>query len=146
MNQMNILALDIATKTGWAVSVNGMVSSGVLDMSKMPDYGQRGFHFSKWLADMIVENQIELMAAETTLSHGHSAYVLIGLGFTAQTVAYAHDIKRMTVSPSTLKKATTGHGRASKDDMMKVVKGWGFDPQDDNESDAIALLTYMLRK
>ncbi len=141
---MNILALDIATKTGWAV-YDGAITSGVLDLSGMPDHGQRGMFFHGWISDLIVEHKIEFLICESTLSYGHAAYVLIGLAFTAQTVAYAHDIKRKTVAPTTLKKFATGSGRAGKQEMMEAVRKMGFDPVDDNEADAIALITYALQ-
>ncbi len=147
-NELNILALDISTKTGWAVSAN-QVSSGVFDMSKMPDHGQRGFHFHKWLADMIVEYHIDLMVCETSFATGFGKvdYILNGLQFVAHTVAYAHDIKRQTVPPKTIKKFTTGSGKASKDDMVAAVQKMGFpDVTSNDEADAIALLTYAMEK
>ena len=126
------------------MSLEGVVRSGVLDMSKISDYGARGFHFHQWLADMIVEHRIGFLVCEACVAKGFAAYVLDGLSFTAQTVAYAHDIKRKTVAPTTLKKWATGSGKANKQDMMDAAVRLGFTPVDDNEADAQILLSYTL--
>ncbi len=143
---MNILALDIATKTGWASYVDGVTESGVLDLKPYnDDYGHMAHVFHWWL-DRGLANNIDLLICEATLMHGHAAYVLGGLGWTAQHVAWAFGVSRTTVAPSTLKKFITGSGRASKKDVTEAVRKLGFNPADDNEADALALLTYALER
>ena len=39
-----------------------------------------------------------------------------------------------------IKRFITGHGGASKDAVIAAVKQRGFDPGDDNEADALAIL------
>ena len=45
-----------------------------------------------------------------------------------------------TYSPAEIKKFATGKGNASKDAMVKAVRGWGHDVEDDNQADSVALL------
>jgi crossover junction endodeoxyribonuclease RuvC len=42
----------------------------------------------------------------------------------------------------TIKKAETGRGDATKDMMLKSVRARGYEPQDHNAADALALLDY----
>ncbi len=112
---MNILALDIATKTGWASYVDGVTESGVLDLKPYnDDYGKMSEHWTGWLDWAFDEMSPELLVCETTLSHGHAAYVLIGLAWDAQHVAFGWKVPRVTVAPSTLKKFITGSVRSYK--------------------------------
>lgn len=139
----NILALDIATKTGWAMCADD-VTSGVLDLKPFEDEAARADSFEDWLRNKIIANNITHVAIESVigLRWGGTAYRLYGLHCVAHLVCYRHKVARQTVSPPSLKKYVTGSGRAKKKDMIEAVRGWGFNPLDDNEADAIALLTY----
>ena len=44
----------------------------------------------------------------------------------------------------TIKKFATSRGNANKDAMLAAVRSWGYEPADDNEADAIALLHLIL--
>ena len=43
----------------------------------------------------------------------------------------------------TIKKFATGNGRAGKPLIIAAARSWGFEPADDNEADALALLHYL---
>jgi Holliday junction resolvasome RuvABC endonuclease subunit len=45
----------------------------------------------------------------------------------------------------TIKCHVTGRGNADKDAVVAAVRELGFDPKDDNEADALALLDWALR-
>ena len=45
----------------------------------------------------------------------------------------------------TIKRHVTGKGNADKDAVIAAVRALGFDPADDNEADALALLDWALR-
>lgn len=141
----NILALDIATKTGWAVSWHGTpVISGVKDFGDFDDEASRADYFEYWLkADRDIA-AMDFLVMETSFSTGFGKvdYRLNGMQYLAHMVAWKYKVERRTVPPTTLKKFATGNGRAKKKDMIAAVREWGFDPQDDNEADALALLTY----
>jgi Holliday junction resolvasome RuvABC endonuclease subunit len=53
----------------------------------------------------------------------------------------------MGVHTGTLKLATVGYGKASKEDMVKWFQSvTGVSPTDDNEADAYALLQYAIKE
>ena len=45
-----------------------------------------------------------------------------------------------------IKKYITGHGRATKSDVVKAVSNLGFSPADDNEADGISILLLAIAK
>ena len=49
------------------------------------------------------------------------------------------------VPVGTIKRHVTGRGNADKDAVIAAVRALGFDPADDNEADALALLDWALR-
>lgn len=146
---MNILALDIATKTGWAQMENNAITSGVYEVPFIrEDLGRAGTQFSLWLFDRLNLRLCDMLVIEKPFKgpNADTTYRLFGLAFTAHTIANEAGKRRHEVSPKTLKKFTTDNGNASKKDMIAAVREWGFDPQDDNEADALALLTYAKEK
>jgi len=44
----------------------------------------------------------------------------------------------------TIKRHVAGKGNASKDEVIAAVRALGFEPEDDNEADALALLAWAL--
>jgi hypothetical protein len=48
------------------------------------------------------------------------------------------------VPVGTIKKHATGKGNAGKDAVIAAVRAWSFDPVDDNEADALALLRWAI--
>jgi Holliday junction resolvasome RuvABC endonuclease subunit len=67
-------------------------------------------------------------------------------GFLATLTAWCehHQIPYQGVPVGTIKKHATGKGNASKDDMIAAIRLRGFQPTDDNEADALALLLWAL--
>ena len=136
-----ILALDIATQTGWADS-NG--KHGTLDLSEYNhDWGHLFHVFEGWLADMVADKQPDILAIERPFTRlGGQELLLQGLNAHAHKVGYLWGWERRETPPTTIKKFTTGTGRATKQDMIDAVSLWGFKPANDHEADAIALMTY----
>jgi hypothetical protein len=169
---MKILALDIATRTGYAWGPPGM----------RPEYGSRRLAesgadegkifslFAGWLAGMITEHQITHIYAE-------AAYVpqprirfkkagddlvpgagsppfniavikrLIGLRAVAQLIKYRYNIEYREVESSAITRHFTGFGRhggreGKKAATMAMARLYGFTPANDDESDALSLFFY----
>jgi crossover junction endodeoxyribonuclease RuvC len=59
--------------------------------------------------------------------------------------AEANTIAYRGVPVATIKRHVTGKGNADKDAVIAAVRDLGFDPADDNEADALALLDWALR-
>lgn len=137
---MRILALDIATTVGWAVSGG---PSGIKSFQReAKDFGRLGVAFQLWLGGMIKHHRPGLVAIEAPFMRGPSTYHLMGLCFAAHTVASFHGLPRREVPPRKLKKFATDNGNAKKPAMVAAVQAWGFDVTDHNEADAIAVLAW----
>jgi Holliday junction resolvasome RuvABC endonuclease subunit len=141
-----ILALDCATKTGWALIKGGSVyESGVQDFSKKrgESNGIMFIRFRRWLTDMLKENKPDMLVYEQT---GHSfknasaMEIAFNLSGRAQEVADEHFIQYTTYTPSALKKFATGKGNADKAAMIEAVYDRiGKRVESDDEADAILL-------
>jgi Holliday junction resolvasome RuvABC endonuclease subunit len=109
----------------------------------------RFLRFSKWLNDLYdLTHPWDLVVYERAHHRGGYATELgVGLQTRVQEFAAARDIEYVAVHSATLKKHATGHGRASKQDMMDAYRALrGCDPIDDNEADAFLLLEYAKRE
>lgn len=145
---MNLLSLDIATNTGWAMSVNGRTSSGILELPT-DDYGHMATAFSSWLVERFVDG-VELVVIERpTFRHvSDSSYRCDGLCWTAHQTAWLHEIERREVRPSEWRKAILGNGNLSTDEAKARAMQWcrerGFDPKTHDEAEAIAILHFAI--
>ncbi|NDE16409.1 hypothetical protein EBZ80_15905 [bacterium] len=145
-----ILALDLATQTGWAYHANGLISSGSegFKLKKRDGPGQRFFRFRTWLREQIVEVKPERVVYEEVMrwSSGAAAKCYCGLLAIVQTECEAKEIKYEGVHVGTIKKSATGNGNATKEQMIRAAMEQGFRPQDDNEADALHILLLFCRR
>jgi crossover junction endodeoxyribonuclease RuvC len=165
---MNILAIDAATKTGWATLINGQIESGVQDFSlkRGESPGMRFFRFNAWLSKMrgeIIYHHLDsfnmeeetrrldpktydLVVYEQAHHRGsHATAVGVGLMTRIQEFAAANGIEYTSVHTGELKKATVGKGNASKDEMCEwFAEKIGREPISDDEADAMALLYWAI--
>lgn len=137
-----ILALDMASRTGWALVQDGkVIESGIVDFSKRrgESNGLMFLRFRKWLQEITRMSQVRLIAYELAHFRGGAATeICVGLQTRAQEMAAELGIESAPVASSTLKKFATGTGRAGKDEMIeKAAKVIGRRPIDDNEADAV---------
>ena len=144
---MKILALDIATKTGWAMCDNGRYSSGVFDCNAK-SYGKRYSKFQNVLLTKFnfgIDNKPDILVYEKAFQKSQASNELFN-GFLAITrlILCRAETKFIAVYPNALKKWATGNGKASKQDMIDAAKLLGWNPKDDNEADALLLLEYAL--
>lgn len=144
---MRILALDLATKTGWAVTADGRTTdSGVQDFSKRrgESNGLLFLRARRWLATMMTIARPELIAYEQAHFRGGAATeICVGLQTRAQETAAEHGIPSAPVPTATLKKWAAGSGKADKSLMIaRAAQLLGREPIDDNEADAVLLGLY----
>lgn len=156
---MNILALDLGTTTGWALSESGRIESGVqtFDVKRGESPGMRFLRLTRWLVEIARVDQeypqgrLDLIVFEAAHHRGGAA-TAVGVGFTSHVLSFCarYGIEHQPVHSATLKKFATGKGNAKKPDMLRAVvqRGWYNDGErvaaDDNEIDAIALLHFAL--
>jgi len=147
---MNILSLDMATKTGWASNIHGR-RSGVVEfaLKRGESVGMRFLRCRAWLKEMwkLLEGHIEVIAFEQAHHRGGAATACcVGLVTEALAFAAEHSIETMPIHTASLKKFATGNGRASKDEMVQAARQRGWNPVDHNEADAILLLEFALKE
>lgn len=150
MTITTILALDLGTQTGWALmGRDASITSGTESFKpqRFEGGGMRYLRFKRWLTELKqCADGIDLVVLEEVRRHaGVDAAHAYG-GFLATLTAWCehHQIPYQGVPVGTIKKHATGKGNAGKAEMIAAAKVRGFNPIDDNESDALALLDWAL--
>ena len=144
---MNILALDLGTTTGFALSHNNDITHGSQSFKpqRFEGGGMRYLRFTKWLKEMLLlVDKIDVIYFEEVRRHlGVDAAHAYG-GFLAHLTAFCEErnIPYLGVPVGTIKKHVTGKGNANKQKMIEAVNILGFHVNDDNDADAIALLLF----
>lgn len=143
---MNILALDTATKTGWATNINRQSGVQTFDVRRGESPGMRFLRCRGWLNEMIMLlGSVDLIVYEQAHHRGGAATACcVGLVSTVQTFAAEHGIELMVVHTGELKRWSTGKGNAGKPQMIEAARQRGWSPVDDNEADAALLLEYAI--
>lgn len=159
---MIVFALDLGVHTGWAVSRDGQVESGVqtFDLKRGESGGMRYLRFRRWLEEIdpnarrlshegaLLDRNKEPLLFVYELAHhrgGYTTEVHSGLATRVQEHCAQWDYPYQAVHSATLKKWTTGKGNADKAMMVAAVQHrWHPAVTDDNEADAQALLHYAL--
>jgi len=143
---MTVLALDLGTKTGWALrGQDKAVTSGTMEFKndRWQGGGMRFLRFKQWLTEIKqMAGGLDAVFVEEVRRHaGVDAAHAYG-GFLAHVTAWCehHQIPYEAVPVGTIKRHATGKGNANKDAMIAAMQERGFDPSDDNEADALALL------
>lgn len=149
MNNQNVLALDLATKTGWAIRLrDGRVLHGMYNASasNSAHEGQRYVNFRRFLVDLIQEHDVHHVAYEDVRRHMStmSAHVHGGLKAIMLMICAANNLETSYKGVGTIKKHWTSKGTASKKEMIVEAVKRGYAPQDDNVADALAILSLTL--
>ena len=151
----SILALDLATLTGWAVrDRRGIIICGTQSFKpqRFEGGGMRFLRFQRWLNELISPgrsaNLVDFIVFEEVRRHlGVDAAHVYG-GFMAQLTATCEqrNIPYEGVPVGTIKRHATGKGNASKGLVIAAMRALGHDPSDDNEADALALLHWAIEQ
>jgi len=156
-----LLALDLSTKTGWALlDRSGVFTSGVqeFDLKRGESKGMRFLRFRKWFKEICVLGELGKQFSTTEpglvvyeqphFRGGHACELLVGLSTNVLAEAAQFSLEHLAVHTGSLKKFATGKGNAGKDEM--IVKAKEFFPQtaiiDDNHADALLLIKYGLNE
>lgn len=156
---MPVLALDLATKTGWALlDRNGRTESGVQEfqLKRGESKGMRFLRFRKWMKDMLSLGELGSQYSKEVpglviyeMAHhrgGDATELCVGLVTNVLADAAQHGLEHMSVHSATLKKFATGSGKSSKEEMILKAKEMypGVELLDDNHADALLMLRYGL--
>ena len=145
-----VLALDLGTHTGWALwQADQSTTSGTTHFApqRFEGGGMRYLRFKRWLTELKQSTDgLDAVFFEEVRRHaGVDAAHAYG-GFMAHLTAWCehHQIPYQGVPVGTIMKHATGKGNAGKADMIAAMRVRGFNPADDNEADALALLGWAL--
>lgn len=150
---MNILALDLGLKTGWAVCLDGQVESGMENFKPHRDEsrGTMYLKFRTWLAGVLngaekAGQRIEWIFYEKAFKFlsGQAYDVHVGMKTRIQEICDLRGIEYKGVNPTTLKIFATGKGNCPKAAMIEKAKKIypAVAIVDDNHADALLLLKY----
>jgi Holliday junction resolvasome RuvABC endonuclease subunit len=139
------LALDLGTTTGYAFrSASGAIISGVwtLKPGRFEGGGMRYLRFENFLKELHGSSPIGAIYFEEVRRHKgtDAAHVYGGLMGVLTKWAESNCVPYEGVPVGEIKKSWTGNGAAPKQMMIARAVAKGFQPVDDNESDALALL------
>ena len=145
-----ILALDLGSTTGWAMRLtDGSVVSGTMEFrpGRYEGGGMRFLRFRSWLDHLEAgAKTIDLIHFEEVRRHAGTDAAHIYGGFLAHLSAWCElkHIPYQGVPVGTIKRHATGKGNAGKDAVIAAMRSKGFKPEDDNEADALAILSWAI--
>jgi len=161
MSNLPVLALDLATKTGWALlDRNGNFTSGVqeFDLRRGESKGMRFLRFRKWLKEILALGEIgEQFSKESPglvvfeqphFRGGFATELLVGFSTSVLAEAALFGLEHLAVHTGSLKKFATGKGNSGKEEMIAKAKEFYPDVEiiDDNHADALLLIRYGLNE
>ncbi|MFG1205606.1 hypothetical protein [Xanthobacter flavus] len=147
-----ILALDVATTTGWAYGRPGEVprASTKQFAPEGSDNGAVGCGAMRWLADFLKMNQVDAVYYEAPFDPRHmgnkttfsTTRVLVGLPFLLDTLLSAKSIKVREVLVADARKHFLGRGVRGDEGKKQVQTrcrqlGWRFDSPDAADACAV---------
>lgn len=150
---MNVLALDLATATGYAWGEHNAVPRyGLLKLPSGSAVGKFVSTFADWFDGFVGVEKPEWCVFEAPLMmHGPTANLdatrkLMGLAAQVEVVCYRRDVPCREANVSTVKKFWAGDGRAKKPEMVGAARARGFDVSDHNVADALAVWAYQVHQ
>lgn len=138
-----VLALDLGTNLGYAYTdAKGFVMHGSKDFTPKHSRGQRWITARMFLAQLITDHKIEVIAYEEVMNHSavFAAHVYGGFLAILEEFADRYDLELCPHGVGQVKKSWTGNGAAKKPMMIQGALDRGFKPRDDNSADALAIL------
>lgn len=148
MRSRLILALDLSTKTGWALGRPfERPMHGVWELGKMSNLGRVFSCLAAKLEDAIAVHQPDACIFEAPLPQQKRdtqqiARLLIGLAAVAEMIAFEREIPIAEQFPGEVRKLVLGTAAVDKTYIVNWCRGQGWNPADDNDSDALVLLRY----
>lgn len=136
---INVLALDAATKTGYAHSDGTSGTYEAMGKERRCKFAE----FAFWLNCFLDDHPADCIVHEQSHHRGGPATrLLLGLTSIIELIAAQRDMPVYAVHTATLKKHATGSGRAQKFEMRRAAEAMHptIELIDDNHVDALFLL------
>lgn len=152
-----ILALDLATRIGWACWKKGHAphyGSHKLPSAQLPnggvDLGRFASAYSLWLQDMIKAFGVTAMAFEAPILPGNTqiatARKLMGLAVMTEYIGNRLGLRYFEVRAPEARKWFFGKGGGKRSEMKSMAveecHRRGFQPKSDDEADALCVLDF----
>jgi len=139
LQAMKILALDIATVTGWATDT--AFGTWNLKPNRGESESMRVVRFKSKVREMVNMEGITLVAYERPAGM-HKASIMVASEMVGVLKDLSHELgfDLACYSATEIKKFATGKGNAGKPDMIAAAIALGNAVINDNEADAIHLL------
>ena len=159
-----LLCLDLATLTGFCHGAGDTGELPTIGSYRLPSTGDDLGRFLRtyrtWLTELLAGVEPELVVYESPVLHNSTSLITVrklnGLcGVTELVVGDLNadyrrqgvaEIELAEVSPTSVKKALTGNGRAEKADMIAAARLYGLNPACSDEADAFGVWLYAVRK
>lgn len=147
---MKMLALDLGTRTGWALrSADLSITSGTAEFrnDRWQGGGMRFLRFRAWLFELSnLSGGLDVVVYEAVRKHAgvDAAHAYGGWLAILTTWCEHHNVAYEGVPVGTIKRHIAGKGNADKAAVIAAVKALGFQPVDENEADALALLHWAI--
>lgn len=140
---MKILAIDPATKSGWAMNTDPVIfGEWDLRVKKDESGGMKFIRMRAKLKEILQADRPDLIVFETPAGR-FKGPIISHASFNAiiQTFAIDHNIEFRGYAPKEIKKHATGKGNSNKEAMMAAAREkFGYEGKSDNEADALWLL------
>lgn len=149
---MNLLALDLGTRTGFKVGTATAAISGTMSFAVNSRYeggGMRFLRFRRWLNEVAAgHGPFEQIVFEEVRNHKgvDAAHVYGGLMGVLTAWCEENQVPYEAIPVGTIKRHWSGKGNCGKDDMILASRRRGLDPEDDNEADAQALFDFVMTR
>jgi Holliday junction resolvasome RuvABC endonuclease subunit len=151
---LRLLALDHGTRTGWAIGCGDRLPA--IGSRKNPHGGGRAElepfweAHAQWLRGLFTDFRPTLVVWERPVLAKFTSHASVEITFGLQAVtglcAREAGLPVRVVSPQQAKIALTGHGRATKEEMVESALTFGFTRIDHHdEADAFAVWLHTLR-
>lgn len=146
MPSETILALDLATLTGYAYTDGRTVSSGTWNLGRDSFPHLRARRLQQHIEELHRRRPIEKIAYEKVMRNVsyQSAQHYHAFVCAVEEWAHQHFVTTKGVGVTRIKMHATGRGNADKTAMMAAAKQRGWHFSDDNECDALWLLSLVL--
>jgi len=146
-----ILALDFGATLGWACRhADGNIAHGIAEFDDRGGVGYRWLRLRAWLSRFketcgapihaVYYEEVRFSVARGKVGRdGHASRVYGGFEATATCWCEQHRVPYKGIPVATIKKYIC-HGWAKKPEIIEAVRALGYEPTDDNDADALALL------
>ena len=146
----SLLSLDLGSTLGWAVQLpDRSITSGTATFrpSRFEGGGMAWLRFRRWLDGMAsTAGPFGSIVFEEVRRHAGTTAAHVYGGFLAHLSAWCEQagVPYQGVPVGTIKRFATGRGNADKAAVIAAMQARGFEPVDDNEADALALLLWAI--